>query len=90
MKKRKLELKKEVIVTLNQSTMAELRGGVGIEPFTDDCPSQGIKLCKTNTCGDTDLCKLAKLCAVKTDPSICYACIPATEYKCESVQVCIM
>lgn len=96
MKKRKLELKKEVLIVLNPSAMDGLRGGEVLQPLTDNCPSQGIQLCKTNPCGNTDLCKLTAmckltdLCVVKTDPSVCHACIPATEYKCESVQICVM
>ncbi len=81
MKAKKLELKKEVIATLNKSKMSGLWGG--LEGVTiDTCASAGNLLCNTLRClvsRDID-------CGTEDQASVCNPCLPKTESHCQTMQ----
>lgn len=80
MKTKKLELRKEIIATLNKSTMSEVWGG--FEFLTDNnCTSLKEIVCRTQPCRLTEEVK----CIDETKASVCAACIPRTESKCPTM-----
>ncbi|WP_298616377.1 class I lanthipeptide [uncultured Odoribacter sp.] len=80
MKTKKLKLRKEIIATLNKSTMSGVLGGVEI--ITDkNCASLKEIACFTQPCRLTEEVK----CVDETKASVCGACIPRTESKCPTM-----
>lgn len=81
MKIRKLELRKEIIATLNKSTMSGVWGGWAIVT-NNTCASLKENLCDSKFC--IPFTK-AVTCEVKTQQvSLCQPCFPPTETRCES------